>query len=620
MRLLLLSLLLLPAAGHAQQAPVASSARLEFTEPPFPIPAALRDSVRFGWLTVPQDHDDPAAGTIRLAVAVIAPRTAQPAPDPIVLIPGGPGDAQVEPSTVAIASSPRVGLHRLHRAVVVLDPRGHGLSGPNVCAELNLEAPLIDDAASDAPALTTGLAACRHEAAASGVRLHTLSSRQAALDLEYLRRALGAPALNLIGASYGTRIAATAVYEVPRAVRAVMLHGPVAPPHTEARVPGDAVLRLLFRRCMESVECNRAYPHLARDHEIALSRAARTPSTLRVPAGDGRRVVEVRVDSAFLAEHLPELAYSRALVAVAPLLIHTMAEEGLGPMTLLASRLRDTFLSAIRYSTHLAFRCNDEMPYASMTLRRSCEALLGHAPVVQRSFLRADIPALIMTGELDTRTTTEDAYRLAETMSRAQVVVIPWYGHEGLPDCAFRVTDAFLITPDRAADTTCMDRVPPVRFVTDVVTSRWAAKAASLAVSRPVAAALPVTFATVLLGLPFFLLPVAGRKGQTALPALRATCAWITAALGLALIGGTMTALLSAAGENVVIPLLGVQQSWSWVLVLPWLLLASLPCTVAVAVGAVRARPRRSSILPCAAAVGAALLLAFWTVLSLNII
>jgi hypothetical protein len=35
----------------------------------------LRDSIRFGWLTVPQDHDDPTAGSIRLAVSIVAART-----------------------------------------------------------------------------------------------------------------------------------------------------------------------------------------------------------------------------------------------------------------------------------------------------------------------------------------------------------------------------------------------------------------------------------------------------------------------------------------------------------------------------------------------------------------
>lgn len=48
----------------------------------------------------------------------------------------------------------------------------------------------------------------------------TLSSVQVAHDLELLRRALGASHLNLIGVSYGTRIAAEAVRQVPTAMTA----------------------------------------------------------------------------------------------------------------------------------------------------------------------------------------------------------------------------------------------------------------------------------------------------------------------------------------------------------------------------------------------------------------
>jgi hypothetical protein len=129
-------LLLLPPASAAalQSAPFDTAAvpRIEFVDPPFAVPAELRDTIRFGWLTVPRDHGNPAAGTLRLAFTIIAPRTNAPAPDPIVLLPGGPGGAHVEEGTVGAARSERAGLHRRHRALVVLDPRGHGLSEPRM--------------------------------------------------------------------------------------------------------------------------------------------------------------------------------------------------------------------------------------------------------------------------------------------------------------------------------------------------------------------------------------------------------------------------------------------------------------------------------------------------------
>lgn len=90
---------------------------------------------------------------------------------------------------------------------------------------------------------------CRERLLAQGVRLETLSSVQVAHDLELLRQALGAPQLNLIGLSYGTRIAAEAARQVPSAVRAVFYDRPL-PAQVPLRVSdnADEVLGTLFDR------------------------------------------------------------------------------------------------------------------------------------------------------------------------------------------------------------------------------------------------------------------------------------------------------------------------------------------------------------------------------------
>jgi hypothetical protein len=154
---------------HRAQATVASP-RIEFTDPPFDIPMELRDSIRFGWLTVPQDHDDPTAGSIRLAVSIVAARTSEPLPDPIVLVPGGPGDGHVATGSVFVARSLRVALHRQRRSVVLLDPRGAGLSQPETCPELNGSEPLDSGDVEAERILIATLEACRERL---GVRLQS---------------------------------------------------------------------------------------------------------------------------------------------------------------------------------------------------------------------------------------------------------------------------------------------------------------------------------------------------------------------------------------------------------------------------------------------------------------
>jgi hypothetical protein len=60
-----------------------SAGRIRFVDPPFAVPAELRDSIQFGYLTVPQDHANPAFGTFR-SVALIGPVPA--------VLPHGEGD------------------------------------------------------------------------------------------------------------------------------------------------------------------------------------------------------------------------------------------------------------------------------------------------------------------------------------------------------------------------------------------------------------------------------------------------------------------------------------------------------------------------------------------------
>jgi hypothetical protein len=111
-------LFLLPGASAAarQSAPFDTTAvpRIEFAEPPFTVPADLRDTVRFGWLTVPRDHDNPARGTLRLALSIVVARTDAPAPDPIVLLPGGPGGGLAD-GAVLTARAEGAGLYRRYQ-------------------------------------------------------------------------------------------------------------------------------------------------------------------------------------------------------------------------------------------------------------------------------------------------------------------------------------------------------------------------------------------------------------------------------------------------------------------------------------------------------------------------
>lgn len=158
-------------------------------------------------LAVPVDHDDPAAGTLELAV-VRVPASEQPSLGAVFVNPGGPGGS----GRSFAAAFDRTGLERYD--IVGWDPRGVGGSAPVSCTDgAGTDAYLaLDNSPDDQAEVDALLAGSRAYAEAcrerSGVLLDHLSVQDTARDLDLLRAAVGEERLTYYGASYGTAIGA----------------------------------------------------------------------------------------------------------------------------------------------------------------------------------------------------------------------------------------------------------------------------------------------------------------------------------------------------------------------------------------------------------------------------
>ncbi|HEX6308548.1 MAG TPA: alpha/beta fold hydrolase [Longimicrobiales bacterium] len=451
--------------------------RIEWTEVPRELGEGLRDSLRFGYLEVPADHGEPGGARIRLAVGILPARTATPARDPVVFITGGPGVPGVELWAPRFTKShdwwDRL---RERRDLVILDPRGHGYSDPRLprgpsfsdgrlCEELGPAGPPPRSTAAADSLAVSNAAECRRLLLAKGVRPELLSSVQVAHDLELLRRALGASQLNLIGLSYGSRIAAEAVRQVPTAIRAVWYAAPLPPAGMGqgSREAHEEVVGTLIRRCAAHAECHNAYPRLASEYDSVMARLRRSPATVTGPAGP------VTIDDVLLLRMFSELLRNRDRAVRVPLHIHTLADQGeraLMPIGLEVMRAVDTLSSAA--GTHLAFRCNDGMVNrrSAQQQQQRCQAWLGTAwDGSQAEPLRSDIPGLITVGEFD-RLVTHAARLLAAGLPRAHLLILPWEGHMWTAACAPHIATAFFEAPERVPDTTCVNSIPPLKFVT----------------------------------------------------------------------------------------------------------------------------------------------------------
>jgi pimeloyl-ACP methyl ester carboxylesterase len=454
---------------------------IEWARVPPELGEGLRDSLRFGYLEVPADHGEPGGARIRLAVGILPARTATPAPDPVVFITGGPGANGIELFARRFAESHEWDRLRERRDLVMLDPRGHGYSDPRLprgpslsdgrlCDEVVPAGPPPRSAAAADSLQLSNTAECRRLLLTKGVRPETLSSVQVAHDLELLRRALGASQLNLIGISYGTRIAAEAVRQVPMAIRAVWYSAPFPPGLREGRDPRESleeVVGTLIRRCASHVRCQKAYPRLQIEYDSVMARVRRSPARIPVPEAISPEGTVV-IDDGLLLRMLSGLLRNRDRAARVPLHIHTLAEQGDGA---LAGILREVMQAAdtltITTGTNLAFRCNDGLVHrtSSQQEQQRCRAWLGAAYDGSPSEpLRSDIPGLITVGEFD-RLVSWAARSLAAGLPRAHWLILPWESHMWTAACAPHMATLFFEAPERAPDTSCMDSIPPIEFV-----------------------------------------------------------------------------------------------------------------------------------------------------------
>jgi|APFre7841882724_1041349.scaffolds.fasta_scaffold14483_2 hypothetical protein len=103
---------------------------------------------------------------------------------------------------------------------------------------------------------------------------------------------------------------------------------------------------------------------------------------------------------------------------------------------------------------------------------RLCEAWQpGSADPRESQPVASDVPTLIVAGEFDPVTPPEFAIRIQQGLRRAQILVVPGFGHLRLlsgSDCTSALAPAFLRSPERQLDGTCLAQLPPMEFVTDL--------------------------------------------------------------------------------------------------------------------------------------------------------
>jgi pimeloyl-ACP methyl ester carboxylesterase len=488
----LLMAIALPAAAQDTTVP-----RFEEGNCQFDVPAGQNPTC--GNLIVPEDRGNPDSNTIKIAVAVFKSTNPNPPSDAVIYLEGGPGGSTLKSINYSFDAlfAPFLG----ERDVIAFDQRGVGLSFPALdCKEITdltyetlSEHIAVDESvklASDA--ITT----CGTRLRNSGINLAAYNSAESAADVNDLRQVLGYDQLDLLGISYGTRLALTIMRDFPDAVRSSLIDSvvPLQADKFNDAVSAKHAFDTLFAACAKDTACNEAYPNLEQIFYETAKQLDANPGSLVIP--DIRKpgtTLNAVVDGTSFVGLVFQAMYIQELLGQLPQAIYKAHDGDLSGLTLvLVAQLAQ--LDQISEGMFYAVNCNEEFAFDTKDMVQNilnstppelvnfarsalidpaqlsvCKNLGAETPDPKENQpVTSSIPTLVFSGEFDPITPLSYAQQAAQTLSNSHLLSFPGLTHGVTPsnDCTKGIAAAFFDNPSVEPNTSCMASLPEVAFVT----------------------------------------------------------------------------------------------------------------------------------------------------------
>ncbi len=431
-----------------------------------------------GTFSVPENRAAPTGRKIALNVAWIAPDSpADTQPDPVVFLAGGPGQSAVESYPLL---SPVFADVNKKRGVLLIDQRGTGKSNPLNCPQDEAAA----DPATPAEAVAQMEALTRRciDELSRRADLSRYTTTDAVADLEDVRKAIGAPAYNLVGVSYGTRVAQQYALRHPATARTLTLDSPV--PNTLglgnifARNLDDA-LAAQFALCRESPACAKKMGDPRAELQTLLDRLRAQPVRVAYrDASTGEEKTETLTAST-VAGLVRMYAYMPAAAALLPQIIHEANQGRHAGLMALAGMLKGETKDAMAMGMQMSVVCTEDA--ASMVPRDAdTDTVLGNEitrgmasactlwpkgakPADFNTPLKGDLPVLVLAGEFDPVTPPRYGEEIVKTLPRSRLLVMKGQGHGVLAaGCMPKLFAQFVEGADaKALDAKCLAGLGP---------------------------------------------------------------------------------------------------------------------------------------------------------------
>ena len=443
--------------------------------------AGLRNSVRCGTVQRALDPARPDGPKIDVHYVVVPAMARRKLPDPVFLIPGGPGQSAID---VAPQVMPLFARLNNRRDIVFVDQRGTGQSAPLTCPDAKREtlAEQADEAAQVRQLQDCQAALLKKPYIRAPGDLGFFTTTLAMGDLDAVRAQLGAPQVDLVGVSYGTRAVLEYMRLFPGMVRRAVLDS-VAPPDmvlpTSFSTDAQAALDALLAACPREPGCAASYPSLRADWAALL---AGLPKPVTAPHPLSGAPESFTLTREMVLGAVRGALYNPAMAAALPAAIHAATAgryEGLVGMGSLLGSRRGLQLAI---GMHFSVVCAEDMPLvAKATDAPGADFGNAQAKVYQRAcadwprgavppdfykIAPSRTPVLLLSGGLDPATPPRHGARVAAALGpAAQHVIVPNAGHSVLGvgcarDVLFRFIDAAEDAAATAVDAGCLKAIP----------------------------------------------------------------------------------------------------------------------------------------------------------------
>ncbi|WP_045728700.1 alpha/beta hydrolase [Xanthomonas sp. GPE 39] len=397
-------------------------------------------------------------------------------PDPVFFLAGGPGQAATQ-----VASIVDLALHetRRRRDVFLIDQRGTGQSNPLTCLGADGKTlPPADSVRAPSPAEVLDYARRCAQSLKGHADPRHYTTTQAIADLDAVRTALGVDKINLIGGSYGTRVAQQYARGYAAHVRSVVLDGVVPNDLVvggEFATTFEDAITLQAQQCKATPACAKRFPVDTRMQlRTVVERLRQTPVAVdyRDPASGQSTHDQVTADTvtnlAFSFSYAPQTS------ALLPLTLDEAAHGRYAPLMSLARmmdlQMQDQMNRGMQWSVICAedadrYRAparHDTLlgPEVARMFFAACPAWpTGTRPADFTAPLNSNLPVLLTSGELDPVTPPRYAERVLRDLPNGRHLLLRGQGHGTMTlGCMPKLLGRFFETADaKHLDASCLD-------------------------------------------------------------------------------------------------------------------------------------------------------------------